>query len=201
MPHCPVIFLVLWKPTSSDKIWCFWCFRGLLIFDHESPIHHLETTFKKSLFRLWGRVDCILGVCWKWSVTYSHYIPLPTISAVMRLERNALSLILVMTFLSLSLSETSLAKPICYYPDGSIAQSDLPCGNSTDVACCGGSAICLTNGLCLDVSQPNTLARSSCTDKTWTSGNCPNYCLQSEWWKRTEWAIRGSDTISSSSLY
>ncbi|OKL55319.1 hypothetical protein UA08_09392 [Talaromyces atroroseus] len=76
------------------------------------------------------------------------------------------------------LSPLAAATQTCYYPDKSIASSDIPCGNGTHVACCGEGAVCLSNGLCMDVFQPFTLARSSCTDQSWTSGNCPNYCLQ-----------------------
>ncbi|EED15663.1 hypothetical protein TSTA_051010 [Talaromyces stipitatus ATCC 10500] len=95
-----------------------------------------------------------------------------------KLQRTALLLTSFIAVLSPSLSAVALAKPTCYYPDGSIAQNDMPCGNGTDVACCGAGGICLSNGLCMDVGQPNTLARSSCTDKSWNSRNCPNYCLQ-----------------------
>lgn len=100
--------------------------------------------------------------------------------STIKLERTALLLTSLIAILSPSLSAVALANQTCYYPDGSIAQGDKPCGNGTDVACCGSGGICLSNGLCMDVAQPNTLARSSCTDKSWTSGNCPNYCLQGE---------------------
>lgn len=99
-----------------------------------------------------------------------------------KLARAALLITSIIALLSPSLSAIALANQTCYYPDGSIAQGDKPCGNGTDVACCGSGGICLSNGLCMDVAQPNTLARSSCTDKTWNSGNCPNYCLQGQWW-------------------
>ncbi|KAF3402645.1 hypothetical protein DPV78_004777 [Talaromyces pinophilus] len=98
--------------------------------------------------------------------------------STIKLERTALLLTSLIAVLTPSLSAVALANQTCYYPDGSIAQGDKPCGNGTDVACCGSGGICLSNGLCMDVAQPNTLARSSCTDKTWNSGNCPNYCLQ-----------------------
>ncbi|KAH8692201.1 hypothetical protein BGW36DRAFT_464744 [Talaromyces proteolyticus] len=79
----------------------------------------------------------------------------------------------------IALSSTSLAdNRACYYPDQSQALTDVPCGNGTEVACCGSGDICLSTGFCLSIEQqPYALSRKSCTDKNW-GVNCPNYCLQ-----------------------
>ncbi|KAJ5825324.1 hypothetical protein N7474_002462 [Penicillium riverlandense] len=65
----------------------------------------------------------------------------------------------------------------CYYPNGTPADGDVPCrGDGTASACCGPDAVCLTNGLCLAIEQPFGLSRGSCSDSTWQSDNCAQYC-------------------------
>ncbi|KAF7187270.1 hypothetical protein HII31_11358 [Pseudocercospora fuligena] len=62
----------------------------------------------------------------------------------------------------------------CYYPDGTLSMTDSPCNSTAEFsACCRSSAYCLSNGLCLD---NGILNRESCTDKSWTSNSCPQYC-------------------------
>ena len=73
-----------------------------------------------------------------------------------------------------------MANTKCYYPDGSISTGDIPCnsaaaGNSVS-ACCGQSDICLDNGLCFVQESSPTVARGSCTDETWQSLQCAQYC-------------------------
>ena len=64
----------------------------------------------------------------------------------------------------------------CYFPDGSPSK-DVPCnGSATHSACCTSTAYCLSNGLCLNDVIPS---RGSCTDKTWASGSCAQYCQKS----------------------
>lgn len=70
----------------------------------------------------------------------------------------------------------------CYFPDG-VESSGSPCFPDQAVSpCCGPGFICLSNGLC----QPGpdtrrtyqyTIYRSSCTDRTWNSTDCPKVCL------------------------
>ncbi|KAH8705992.1 hypothetical protein BGW36DRAFT_422517 [Talaromyces proteolyticus] len=78
----------------------------------------------------------------------------------------------------LALSTSSLADDRkCYYPDQTQAIGDVPCGNGTNVACCGSGDICLENGLCIAIEeQPYSLSRKSCTDQHWGS-ECPGQCL------------------------
>ncbi|EKG12255.1 hypothetical protein MPH_10560 [Macrophomina phaseolina MS6] len=73
----------------------------------------------------------------------------------------------------------------CFFPNG-IQSSGSPCFPDQAVSpCCGPSFICLSNGLC----QPGpdtrrtyhyTVYRSSCTDRTWNSTDCPRICLGSD---------------------
>ncbi len=63
----------------------------------------------------------------------------------------------------------------CYYPDGSISD-DIPCRDPTS-ACCSATSYCLTNGYCLSDLQ---VIRSSCTDQTWQSPDCPTLCIRGE---------------------
>ncbi|KAF2092701.1 hypothetical protein NA57DRAFT_62225 [Rhizodiscina lignyota] len=69
----------------------------------------------------------------------------------------------------------------CYYPDGTVAANDWPCKDSGGgVECCSRGYACLDNGLCV-APDPNpalniSYIRSSCTDKSWKSSSCPNFC-------------------------
>lgn len=87
-------------------------------------------------------------------------------------------------FLALCLfADISIASnTTCYFPDG-LESRGSPCNPTADVsACCGPGFVCLGNGLC--TPGPNDrktydykFYRSSCTDSTWKSSACPNFCL------------------------
>lgn len=68
----------------------------------------------------------------------------------------------------------------CYYPDGSIPPRDTPCHSPSigdgASACCAESDICLDNGLCLANSGSELISRGSCTDQSWQSPECSQYC-------------------------
>ena len=68
----------------------------------------------------------------------------------------------------------------CYYPDGSVASHDSPCHSSStgdrSSACCNHADICLNNGLCLAQSGGEIVSRGSCTDQSWQSTACSQYC-------------------------
>jgi len=73
---------------------------------------------------------------------------------------------------------------ICYYSNGDPSPQDAPCGDDTDHStCCGPGYACLSNNICmatgLEKQIPNAARydRGSCTDKTWRSGRCPNFCV------------------------
>lgn len=72
----------------------------------------------------------------------------------------------------------------CYFPDGSQApKSTTPCIDSAETShCCGETDICLSNGLCWDQDRTyyNRMVRAACTDKSWTSGECPQQCQDGE---------------------
>ncbi|CEL08955.1 hypothetical protein ASPCAL12099 [Aspergillus calidoustus] len=69
-----------------------------------------------------------------------------------------------------------LSTATCYYPNGSPATGDVQCQSGPNSACCGQGAICLSNGLCLGVSQPFGLSRGSCTDPNFEIDECPKAC-------------------------
>ena len=67
----------------------------------------------------------------------------------------------------------------CYFPDGSQSYRDTPCGPSSAnqaSACCAYLDVCLNNGLCLSQGGSEVVSRGSCTDGSWQSGDCPQYC-------------------------
>lgn len=71
------------------------------------------------------------------------------------------------------------SKATCFSINGQ-PNTDFPCflGQSVS-ACCGTDSICLDNGLCKPVDSVGVseLIRGSCTDETWLSPSCPNYCV------------------------
>ncbi|KAE9376588.1 hypothetical protein N431DRAFT_542146 [Stipitochalara longipes BDJ] len=83
-------------------------------------------------------------------------------------------------FLLLFVVHTSWAATAktCYFPDGNPATKDTACKSATVSTCCQEGATCLDNGLCFDPfgSAVGGYIRGSCTDKTWASADCPQYC-------------------------
>lgn len=83
------------------------------------------------------------------------------------------SLALVAAVLS-SLAASELS---CYYPDGKNATGLIPCKPDAEVShCCREADVCLTSGMCFSPGL-NSLVRRACTDKTWNSTECPNFCI------------------------
>lgn len=68
----------------------------------------------------------------------------------------------------------------CYFPDGSEVTSDTPCQSSSTSdgasACCNSLDVCLESHLCLAQNGAPMISRGSCTDKTWQSQECSQYC-------------------------
>ena len=70
----------------------------------------------------------------------------------------------------------------CYFPDGSKATSDTPCkrdpssGSDGASACCNSADACLESHLCLEQLGGPMISRGSCTDQTWQSQECSQYC-------------------------
>lgn len=82
----------------------------------------------------------------------------------------------------------SLANGICYIPDGSVAPQDTACRNDNDAAaCCGQGYACLSNGICMSTGDEiqkdgaSTFVRGSCTDQSWRSNSCPQFCINPEY--------------------
>lgn len=64
----------------------------------------------------------------------------------------------------------------CYFPNGETSYADVACDSSaTDSFCCFSNQACLSNKLCYDIGN-RTYARGTCTDQTWQSSACPNFC-------------------------
>lgn len=73
----------------------------------------------------------------------------------------------------------------CYFPDGTVSAHDFPCHSSSigdgASACCGDTAMCLSNNLCLNQDGAELISRGSCTDETWQSSECGQYCLDGKY--------------------
>ncbi|KAK8207554.1 hypothetical protein IWZ01DRAFT_370465 [Phyllosticta capitalensis] len=69
--------------------------------------------------------------------------------------------------------------PRCYYPNGDIATNDYACYlNTTESFCCTQNVKCLDNKICDSIDPVHyRYNRGTCTDKTWTSDACPNFCV------------------------
>jgi hypothetical protein len=66
--------------------------------------------------------------------------------------------------------------PLCYYPDGGTAKGDYACNLTAEHSfCCAVGYNCLDNKICVAVGNSDW-NRGSCTDKTWNSPECPQFC-------------------------
>ena len=95
----------------------------------------------------------------------------------------------------------------CYAPDGEAALGNYPCFLDQAVSpCCGGGYICEASGLCKVVGSQavSDLIRGTCTDSTWKSTDCPQYCTSNQpqellcycCWRWTAAATGGTILIS-----
>lgn len=85
------------------------------------------------------------------------------------------------------LSLVQSASAIRYYPNGAITQSDVACSEvTTESACCSVGYVCLSNGIYMQTylsiasDSESSYVRGSCTDQTWRSSFCPNFCVNSD---------------------
>jgi hypothetical protein len=91
------------------------------------------------------------------------FTPIPTL----------LSVILASYILS-ALADAGV--PLCYYPDGGTAKGDYACNLTAEHSfCCAVGYNCLDNKICVAVGNSDW-NRGSCTDKTWNSPECPQFC-------------------------
>ena len=63
----------------------------------------------------------------------------------------------------------------CYYPTGDPSPGDSPCGSGDATPCCPYQWQCEKNGLCY-LENEGYYGRYTCTDQTWSSDNCPQFC-------------------------
>lgn len=80
------------------------------------------------------------------------------------------------------------SEKLCYYPDGTTAYDELPCHPSAEVSvCCARGWTCLSNSVCILLQDSQLLEefsyswigatiQSTCTDKSWVSSECSQYC-------------------------
>jgi len=92
-------------------------------------------------------------------------------------------LVPLVTLLSVSFVARRIAAvATCYHPDGTPQQWHKPCNESAKVShCCVESDACISNGYCFQQSDypqdwGNRITRASCTDPTFGSHSCPQYC-------------------------
>ena len=68
----------------------------------------------------------------------------------------------------------------CFSPNGTIKSQDTPCHSAFTgdgaSACCNHADICLNNGLCLSQNGGEYIYRGTCTDESWQSPECSQYC-------------------------
>ena len=85
-------------------------------------------------------------------------------------------------------SAISTSTPSCWTAAGQIAPNDSPCypsnpnssSSTQHSVCCPPSSICSPNKLCIlpsSASSTGQAHRGSCTDHTWASSACPQFCL------------------------
>ena len=83
---------------------------------------------------------------------------------------------------------SSLQGSTCYNDDGVIIEDDVPCKPDAEQSfCCGKYWTCLDGGVCSDQNttqlvgtEQTLLARATCTDRTYKSNACPQFCLGGE---------------------
>jgi hypothetical protein len=64
----------------------------------------------------------------------------------------------------------------CYFPNGFLASSFVPCSPNGDGGCCAEGDFCTSLGYCISNSEGYHY-RGACTDATWFNPSCPDYCL------------------------
>ena len=121
------------------------------------------------------------AISWPFQQQKVHALHPPNLSesASPRLPTNMYALNLIVISVCFSMKATTIRAQTCYYPDGSVSHRDTPCrvlpyGQASP--CCGATDICLDNDYCLAQSGPEVVTRGSCTDSSWQSGECPQYC-------------------------
>jgi hypothetical protein len=74
---------------------------------------------------------------------------------------------------------TKAEVPSCFYPNGGRAEGDYACNLTAEVSFCYAIGYsCLENKICAR-SGDVPYNRGSCTDQTWRSSDCPQFCRDS----------------------
>ncbi|KAF1966445.1 hypothetical protein BU23DRAFT_574061 [Bimuria novae-zelandiae CBS 107.79] len=74
------------------------------------------------------------------------------------------------------------ANSLCYFPNGKQLHDYTPCNQKAGVShCCKKTDACINNGYCFQQGRERfayglRIARSSCTDRSFDSPACPQYC-------------------------
>ncbi|KAF1986958.1 hypothetical protein K402DRAFT_393111 [Aulographum hederae CBS 113979] len=106
-----------------------------------------------------------------------------TMNAPQSLYRRLASSPTLVAFILLSslFQAATASNGTCYFPNG-VESSGSPCNpDAPESVCCGPGFVCLSNGLCtlgpdLRKTYRYEYYRSSCTDATWNSTDCPAFC-------------------------
>ena len=104
-------------------------------------------------------------------------------------------LLLLTSVLCTALSVRAISERRCYFPDGSIDTDGYVC-NQTAAANGEGSACCLHNDACYQTGTcfqdwSGVTYRQSCTDQSWKSPACPQYCTSAGVYTGTRLRLSG----------
>lgn len=113
-------------------------------------------------------------------VPNTHYMNLSQLQNMIRISLRSLSLFLFL-FLCEAVQALTASSP-CYFPSGEQLDDHTPCNQNASVShCCKHSDACISNGYCFQQGGQRAdwglrIARSSCTDRSFNSEKCPQFC-------------------------
>lgn len=93
--------------------------------------------------------------------------------------------LVVAVYLSIQIPQNIFYTAACCYPNGDLQVSDVAWNSSANVSICYGPGWSYSsNSVCMlsqdtgvgSISRIGSTYRSSCTDKTWKSSECPAFC-------------------------
>lgn len=153
-------------------------FISFFRFPHRTEVTHISLFVHRCFL-----VDLLLLLV-HFRISYTLLDMLPTgfwVFGCFRGERLALLGNILVLMILLPGNDHVLAQngvvPQCYFPNQEIAIDNYACVlSSSNSACCGIGNVCLDNGLCAPGN--GEIIRGACTDQTWRSAACPQYCLR-----------------------
>ncbi|KAF2724067.1 hypothetical protein K431DRAFT_344202 [Polychaeton citri CBS 116435] len=89
----------------------------------------------------------------------------------------------------------SLGQSLCYYPNGTEASGFIPIDGDAEVsACCSPYDLFTNIGLCKSPFDGgnNWYWRNTCTDRSWNSSSCPQYCVDTDFdprYANSDWPL------------